>query len=232
MTTPAAPRAGTAGIRVRAGREPREPQEPRTSTRPREPRARRVSGPAALGRVPHPSLPAGSRVLFTGAEIGAAVDRIAADVRAHYGDEELLVIAVLHGGLVFAADLIRRLDMPLRLGVVTTRSYAGGATTAGELKLMLEPTHDVAGRHVLLVDDILDTGRTLTFLRDHLAHRGELGPRSVRVATLLDKPSRRQVPIEADFRGLVIPDLFVVGYGLDWNERFRNLPDIVALPRL
>jgi hypoxanthine phosphoribosyltransferase len=178
-------------------------------------------------RAEHARLPAGSQVLFTGEEILRAVDRLAAEVSAVYGDEELVVIAVLHGGLVFAADLIRRLDLPLRLGVVLASSYRGDATSPGELQLLLEPTADVAGRHVLLVDDILDTGRTLTHLRAQLLARG---PRSLRIAALLDKPSRRVVPIEADFRGLVIPDLFVVGYGLDWNERWRNLPDIVALP--
>ncbi len=172
-------------------------------------------------------LPPGSQVLYTGREIAAAVDRLAAEISAVYGSEELVVIAVLHGGIVFAADLIRRLDLPLRLGVVLASSYRGDATSPGELKLLLAPTSDVAGKHVLLVDDILDTGRTLTLVRQQLLSHG---PGSVRIATLLDKPSRRAVPIDADFRGLVIPDLFVVGYGLDWNERFRHLPDIVALP--
>ena len=186
-----------------------------------------TGAPGTAGAAPRNGYPAGSQVLFTGAEIAAAVDRLAAEVRAVYGEQELVVIAVLHGGLVFAADLIRRLDLPLRLGVVLASSYRGAATAPGSLQLLLEPTSDVAGRHVLLVDDILDTGRTLTRLREQLLARG---PRSVRTAALLDKPSRRAVPIEADFRGLVIPDLFVVGYGLDWNERYRNLPDIVALP--
>jgi len=188
----------------------------------------RVSGaPPAGRRAAHALLPPGSQVLFTGEEILLAVDRLASEIAAVYGGEELVVIAVLHGGLVFAADLIRRLDMPLRLGVVLASSYRGETTTAGPLQVLLEPTSDVADRHVLLVDDILDTGRTLSRLREQLLARK---PRSLRIAALLDKPSRRLVPMEADFRGLQIPDLFVVGYGLDWNERWRNLPDIVALP--
>src|SRR5262249_40591926 len=128
---------------------------------------------------------------------------------------------------VFAADLIRRLDMPLRLGVVMASSYRGEAREPAPLELPLHPNVDVAGRHVLLLDDILDTGRTLSALA---GRRGALAPRSLRTAPLLDKPSRRVVPVQADFRGFEIPDLFVVGYGLDFNERYRNLPDIVALP--
>ena len=177
--------------------------------------------------VPRHDYPAGCRVLFTGEQIRAAVDRLAGEVRATYGDEELTVVCVLHGGIVFAADLIRRLDMPLRFGVMMASSYRGTATSAGALQVLMLPSLELAGRHVLLLDDILDTGRTLKRLRDEIA---ALAPRSVRIAALVDKPSRRLVPLEADFRGFEIPDLFIVGYGLDWNERYRNLPDIVALP--
>ncbi len=171
--------------------------------------------------------PPGCQVLFTGAEIRAAVERLAREIKAVYGDEELTVVCVLHGGLIFAADLMRLLDMPVRLGVVLASSYRGTATSPGDLHVQIHPSLDLAGRHVLLLDDILDTGRTLTRLRDDLR---ALGPASVRLVTLVDKPSRRVVPLQADFCGFSIPDLFVVGYGLDWNERYRNLPDIVALP--
>ena len=183
---------------------------------------------APLDTEPRPEYPAGCQMLFTGEEIREAVERLSRAIRATYGREELTVVAVLHGGLVFAADLMRRLDMPVRLGVALASSYRGGATEPGDLQVQMHPGLDVAGRHVLLVDDIFDTGRTLQRLRDELHAQGA---RSVRLATLLDKPSRRVVPLHADFTGFTIPDLFVVGYGLDWNERYRNLPDIVALPR-
>lgn len=174
-----------------------------------------------------PEYPPGCQTLFTGDEIREAVERLAGEIRAVYGQEELTVVAVLHGGLVFAADLMRRLDMPVRLGVALASSYRGGATEPGELQVQMHPGLDVVGRHVLLVDDILDTGRTLLRLRDSIR---AMDPRSVRLATLVDKPSRRVAPLHADFTGFTIPDLFIVGYGLDWNERYRNLPDIVALP--
>lgn len=182
---------------------------------------------APTGRVPRVVAPPGSQVLFTGAEIRGAIDRLAGEIRAVYGDEELTLVAVLHGGLIFAADLMRRLDMPVRLGVVLASSYRGPTTQPGELHVQFSPDLQLRGRHVLLLDDILDTGRTLMRLRDELRM---LGPRSLRLVTLVDKPSRRVVPLQADFTGFTIPDLFVVGYGLDWNERWRNLPDIVALP--
>jgi len=187
--------------------------------------ARKAAAPAAP---PRPDYPSGCQVLFTGEEIGAAVERLGGEVRATYGREELTVVVVLHGGLVFAADLMRRLDMPIRLGVALASSYRGAATEPGELHVQLHPGLDVKGRQVLLVDDILDTGRTLLRLRDEIRAQDA---RSVRLATLVDKPSRRVAPLNADFTGFTIPDLFIVGYGLDWNERYRNLPDIVALPR-
>jgi len=175
---------------------------------------------------PRDARPAGSRVLFTGEQIRAAVERLAHEIRAAYGGEELTLVIVLHGGLVFAADLMRRLDMPLRVGVVLASSYRGTATRPGDLDIHVPPSLDLAGRHVLLLDDILDTGRTLARLTDEIRARGS---RSVRIVTLLDKPGRRAVPLQADFTGFTIPDVFVVGYGLDWNERCRNLPEIVAL---
>ena len=172
-------------------------------------------------------LPAGARVLFDRDAIRAAVDRLGADVRATYGDDPLTVVAVLHGALVFTADLIRRLDMPVQLETVTARSYRGDATTPGDLELRLEDAAHLTGRHVLVVDDILDTGRTLARLTTALeTHR----PASLRRAVLLDKPSRRVEPVTAEFVGLEVPDLFVVGYGLDHDGRWRNLPDIHALP--
>jgi hypoxanthine phosphoribosyltransferase len=166
-------------------------------------------------------------VLFTTERIRTEVERLAAEVTATYAGEELTVLVVLHGGLVFAADLIRRLDIPLRLDVVMAASYHGRSTDPGALSVRLRPDLEVTDRHVLIVDDILDTGATLARLREQVRERR---PRSLRTAVLLDKPSRRAVPIEADFRGLEVPDVFVVGYGLDWDGRWRNLPEIVTLP--
>jgi len=151
----------------------------------------RGRAPATPSAAPRPAYPAGCQVLFTGDEIREAVERLAGEIRAVYGQEELTVVAVLHGGLVFAADLMRRLDMPVRLGVALASSYRGGATEPGELQVQMHPGLDVVGRHVLLLDDILDTGRTLLRLRDELRAQQ---PRSVRLATLLDKPSRRLAP--------------------------------------
>ena len=184
--------------------------------------------PREPGTATRPARPAGSKLLFSGDEIAAAVDRVAGEIRTVYGDEELTVVAVLHGGLVFAADLLRRLDMPVRLGVVLASSYRGPSTEPGELHVQFQPQLDLRGRHVLLLDDILDTGRTLAAVRADLLARGAA---SIAIAVLLDKPSRRQVDVRADYRGLVVPDVFVVGYGLDFDGRWRNLPDIVALPQ-
>lgn len=177
--------------------------------------------------IAHGSLPERSQLLYGGPEIAASVYRLGREIRAVYGHEDLTVVAVLHGALVFCADLIRQLDMPLRLETVSARSYHGDATSPGALSVTMECGAALVDRHVLLVEDILDTGRTLHRLR---AAVQACGPRSVRIAALLDKPSRRIMPVEADFTGFRIPDLFVVGYGLDHDGRWRNLPDILALP--
>ena len=173
-----------------------------------------------------PQLPAGARSLYGPDEIRRVVDRLGRDLRKEYGQQEVTVVIALKGALVFAADLIRRLDMPVELRTVTARSYHGDARRPGELDLGLADLGDLSGRHVLVVDDILDTGNTLSQL---VAAMSERGPASVKSAVMLDKPSRREVPVEADFVGLTIDDLFVVGYGLDFDGLYRNLPYIAAL---
>ena len=163
-------------------------------------------------------------------DIAAAVRRVAEgvldDLHRDAAGGELTVVAVLNGALVFSADLVRHLDLPLRIETVRARSYRGDATTPGDLRVRMDDVGALAGRHVLLVDDILDTGRTMERLRAEIRAQG---PASVRIAVLLDKPDRRAVDVEADYVGFEIPDVFVVGYGLDHDERYRNLPDIHEL---
>lgn len=158
--------------------------------------------------------------------IAAAVRRVAEGVLDDLHAPELTVMAVLNGALIFTADLVRHLDVPLRIETVRAKSYRGAGTAAGALTLRMDDVTRLAGRHVLLVDDILDTGRTMQRLRAEVAAQE---PASVRIAVLLDKPSRRAVDIEADYVGIELPDVFVVGYGLDFDERWRNLPDVHAL---
>jgi hypoxanthine phosphoribosyltransferase len=180
----------------------------------------------ATGMPPTTGYPDNAQLLYGGPEIAATVYRMGREIRAVYGQEDLTVVAVLHGAIVFCADLIRQLDMPLQLETVSARSYRGDATSPGELKVVLECAAALKDKHVLLVEDILDTGRTLSRLSQDVA---ACEPRSLRIATLLDKPERRLTEVEADFTGFQIPDLFVVGYGLDHDGRWRNLPDILAL---
>ena len=171
--------------------------------------------------------PTGAQVLFRGQQIQSKVGEMATSIREVYGDEEITIVAVLHGAMIFVADLMRALPMPMHVTAVVASSYRGAATSPGDLEVSFNDELDIADRHVLLVDDILDTGRTLHRLKQEIAARS---PRSVRVAALVDKPSRRVAELQADFVGFEIPDLFIVGYGLDFNGHYRNLPDIVALP--
>ena len=166
------------------------------------------------------------RILFTEADIRARVDHVAREVAAYYQGEPCTVVAVLKGGCVFAADLIRKLPMPLSLSFAAASSYRDD-TTSGALKLtFLPPEPEIRGRRILLVDDILDTGRTAAALCEKLlAH----GAHEVKTCVLLDKPSRRVVTCQADFSCFDVEDVFIVGYGLDFAGRYRNLPYIGVL---
>jgi hypoxanthine phosphoribosyltransferase len=166
------------------------------------------------------------RVLLTEDQIREGVGRLAREIAARYAARPVTLVAVLTGSLVLVADLIRRLGLPLRVGLVQSRSYRGGATTPGALEINQSMLPDLAGRHVLLVDDIFDTGRTLA----ELVGRVEaLGAASVATAVLLVKQGRQEVTYRPNFVAFEIPDAFVVGYGLDYNDLYRNLPYVAAL---
>ena len=159
-------------------------------------------------------------------ELEAGVERLAGEIAAHYAGRPLTVVAVLTGSMVLVADLIRRLDMPLRVGLVQAHSYRGGDTRPGQLEINDSLLPDIRDRDVLLVDDIFDTGHTLATLCRQMR---DLGPRSLRTAVLLRKYGRQEVNFEPDHVVFPIPNVFVVGYGLDYRDAFRNLPYVAAL---
>jgi hypoxanthine phosphoribosyltransferase len=164
-----------------------------------------------------------------GAEaIRRRIVELAATIDAHYtgADGPVVVLCVLKGALIFTADLVRRLTVPVAIEFVTMRSYDDATKSSGRPELTTEVAAELRGRDVLIVEDIVDTGHTLAVLREHLAERGA---HSVRVVALLDKTSRRAHPVRVDWSGFDIPDRFVVGYGLDHGERYRNLADVRVL---
>jgi hypoxanthine phosphoribosyltransferase len=168
------------------------------------------------------------RILFAESQILTGIDRVAAQVTRAYDGREFTVVSVLKGSCVFASDLIRRIPIPLELAFVCASSYGDG-TQSGKLDLNFFPAEsEIAGRNLLLVDDILDTGRTLSRLVEEMYKRGA---HEVRSCVFLDKPARRAVPFTPDFRCFEVEDLFVVGYGLDFAGHYRNLPYVGALKK-
>lgn len=164
------------------------------------------------------------KILVTAEQIQQSVNQLASEIRRREKGRPLTVIAIMTGSLVFLADLIRKLDMPLRVGVVQTSSYQG--TKRGPLRVNSDMMPDIANRDVLLVDDIFDTGNTLF---EVIAELDQFAPRSIRSAVLLLKQGKQEVPLRPDYVGFEIPDEFVVGYGLDFKDAFRNLPYLAAL---
>ncbi len=167
------------------------------------------------------------KVLLSEEQLREGIERLADEIRRHYQGRPLTIVGVLIGSVVFLADLIRRLDMPLRVNLVQARSYRNGGTKPGPLVVNLELlSTDVRGREVLLVDDIFDTGNTLW---EMLPQLDDLEPASVRTAVLLRKADRCAVPLKPDFVAFDIPNAFVVGYGLDYRDMHRNLPYLAVL---
>jgi hypoxanthine phosphoribosyltransferase len=166
------------------------------------------------------------RILFHETTILSRLDQLAAEISSEYKERELTVIAVLNGSLMFMADLLRRIPLPLKLDCLSVASYHGTTETSGEVIFKQIALPDVAGRHILILDDILDSGHTLAAIRDKLE---TAKPRSIRVCVLLSKKKVRARAVDADYIGFEIEDEFVVGYGLDFMERYRNLPYIGVL---
>jgi hypoxanthine phosphoribosyltransferase len=167
------------------------------------------------------------QVLLPADRIQARVAELAREIADDYDGAPVTFIGVLTGCLMFLADLVRHLDLPIRIAFIQASSYRGETTTAGDLRIDPRLLPDLRGRHVLLVDDILDTAQTMAQVCEHL--RG-LGIASLKVAVLLRKIGRQRVPFEPEYCGFEIPDEFVVGYGLDYNDEYRHLPHIAVLP--
>lgn len=166
-------------------------------------------------------------VLFEEGEILARLDVIAKQITADYRDRDLTVVAILHGGLIMMADLLRRIRLPLKIECISVESYHGGVESSGEVRFNVSEMPDFSGQHVLVIDDILDSGRTLAAITRKIGD--ECAPESVRTGVLLNKRTERAVEVEADYIGFEIADMFVVGYGLDYQGRYRNLPLIGTL---
>ena len=165
----------------------------------------------------------GLEVLFSRQQIAERVAEMGAQITHDLKGEKLVMIGVLKGAAPFLADLSRAIEVDATFDFVATTSYGKGLRSSGAVKLIKDLDHSIEGKNVLVVEDILDTGLTLSYLR-------KLHPKSLRIATLLDKPSRRIEKIDADYVGFSIPNLFVIGYGMDYAERYRNLPDICVMP--
>ncbi len=165
-------------------------------------------------------------VLFSEEQLKQRVQEIARQIDEDYAGQEIMLISVLRGSFVFMADLCRAIHLNCMVDFMAVSSYKNGTTSSGQVQITKDLTEDITGRHIIVVEDILDSGNTLHYLLNLLEHRN---PASIRLCTLLDKPSRRKVPVEVHYSGFTIPDAFVVGYGLDYAERYRNLPYIGIL---
>ena len=166
------------------------------------------------------------RVLYSEQEIAGTVHRLGAQISADYTGKNLLLVSVLKGAVVFMTDLMRSITIPCSIDFMATSSYGSGVKSSGVVKILKDLDRPIEGFDVLIVEDILDSGRTLQYIIELLQGRQ---PNSVRICTLFDKPEGRQVPIFADYVGLPVPNEFIVGYGLDYNELYRNLPYIGIL---
>ena len=166
-------------------------------------------------------------ILFDQAQIQERIITLAAEIERDYpSDEEIHLVGVLKGGFVFMADLVRAMSVRVTLDFIAVSSYQQSTRSSGEVRLLKDVDARLEGRHVIIVEDIVDTGLTLTYLQDILRARS---PKSLRTACLLSKPSRRLVDVKVEYTGFTIEDKFVIGYGLDFAEKFRNLPHIAVM---
>ncbi len=162
-------------------------------------------------------------VMIAAPEIRRRIDQLGEQITQDYENKELMLIGILKGSFVFIADLARAIDLPLSIDFMAVSSYGMSTRSSGVVRIVKDLDHSLEGKHVLVVEDIVDTGLTLNYIYGHVKSRGAM---SVKICTLLDKVSRRQVAVPVHYKGFEIPDDFVVGYGLDVEERYRNLADV------
>ncbi len=167
-----------------------------------------------------------AKVLASEDDIRARIKELGARITEDYKDKEPVFVGVLKGCFLFMADLVRACDVRCTVDFMVVSSYGAGTISSGAVEIVKDLSHDIAGRDVIIVEDILDSGNTLSYLKRYMNARE---PASIRIVTLLDKPDRRTADVEADYIGFTIPDAFVVGYGLDYDQRYRNLPYIGVL---
>ena len=163
------------------------------------------------------------RVLLSEDEVNKRISEVAAQISRDYQGKEIHLICILKGGVFFTCELAKRLELPVTLDFMSVSSYGNDTKSSGVVRIVKDLDEPLAGKDVLIVEDIIDSGRTLSYLIEVLKQRG---PESIRLCTLLDKPDRRVVDVNVDYVGFVIPDEFVVGYGLDYDQKYRNLPYI------
>lgn len=168
------------------------------------------------------------RILFTAEQLSERISQLAKDITRDYSDKTPLVVGILKGSILFYSDLIRQLDFPIELDFMAVSSYGASTESTGQILIKKDLSIDISGKDVLVVEDIVDSGNTLYTLKQHLGARGA---NSVKIVALLNKPSRRKVDLEPDYKCFDIEDEFVIGYGMDYAEKYRNLPYIGILKR-
>ena len=165
-------------------------------------------------------------ILYSEEQLADKVQQLGREISRDYAGKNPLLVSVLKGSVVFMSDLMRAIDIPCQIDFMMVSSYGSGVKTTGVVKIMKDLDTPLEGRDLIIVEDILDSGKTLHYLKGMLLDRH---PKSIRIVTLLDKPDRREAPVAADYSGFVVPDQFIVGYGLDYAEKYRNLPYIGVL---
>ena len=170
--------------------------------------------------------PEGKKILLTEEAIRLRVREMGEEISSDCAGREILCVGILKGAMIFLADLVRHIRAPAFFDFIAVSSYGVSTSSSGAVRILKDLDQSIQGRHVLIVEDIVDSGLTLNYLVENLKSRA---PASLKICTLLDKPSRRKAPVEVHYNGFVIPDEFVVGYGLDFNECYRNLPYIMVL---
>jgi len=166
------------------------------------------------------------KVLISKGELEKIVERLGREISRDYAGKTPLVVSVLKGAFIFVADLVREMDIPCTMDFMSVSSYGAGTSSSGEVKIIKDLDTNIEGRHVIVVEDILDSGVTLSYLLKLLAARN---PASISLCVLFDKPARHKKPVSIQYKGADVPDEFIVGYGLDYNEKYRNLPEICVL---